>query len=91
MEQNTSFAQKFRNYLVINALIKSQNANMGINFFMDNPGAAWQDFLNMVQKTPCENIKAQREYGFPKQNNRSTGKNRSKERDRIHPEEQCQY
>lgn len=30
---------------------------MGINFFMDNPGATWQDFLNQVQKTPCENIK----------------------------------
>ena len=37
---------------------KSQNANMGINFFMDNPGATWQDFLNQVPKTPCENIKA---------------------------------
>ena len=31
---------------------------MGINFFMDNPGATWQDFLNQVPKTPCENTKA---------------------------------
>ncbi len=27
---------------------------MGINFFMDNPGATWQQFLDQVQKTPCE-------------------------------------
>ena len=56
LEQNTSFAQKFRNYLVINSLAKSQNTVMGINLFIDNPGATWQQFLNMVPKTPCEKI-----------------------------------
>ena len=37
---------------------KSQNANMGINFFMDNPGAKWQDFLNQLANTPCAKTKA---------------------------------
>jgi hypothetical protein len=58
LQQNSTIAQRFRTYLASdNSLVKSQNANMGINFFMDNPGATWQDFLNQVQKTPCENIK----------------------------------
>lgn len=30
---------------------------MGIDFFINNPGATWQQFLNMVPKTPCENTK----------------------------------
>ncbi|WP_028121249.1 hypothetical protein [Epilithonimonas tenax] len=29
---------------------------MGINFFMDNPGATWEQFLNQVPKTPCDKI-----------------------------------
>ncbi len=57
LQQNNTLAQRFRTYLASdNSLVKSQNANMGINFFMDNPGATWQDFLNMVPKTPCEKI-----------------------------------
>ena len=62
LQENNTIAQRFRTYLASdNSLVKSQNTTMGINFFMDNPGATWQDFLNQVPKTPCENIKAQRE------------------------------
>ena len=58
LQGNNTLAQRFRTYLSSdNSFVKSQNANMGINFFMDNSGATWQDFLNMVQKTPCENVK----------------------------------
>ena len=59
LQENNTIAQRFKTYLATNnSLIKSQNANMGINFFMDNPTATWQDFLNQVPKTPCENTKA---------------------------------
>ena len=56
LQQNNTIAMKFRNYLVSNTLIKSQNAILGINFFIDNPGATWQQFLNLIPKTPCEKI-----------------------------------
>ena len=57
LQENNTIAQRFRTYLASdNSLVKSQNANMGINFFIDNPGATWQDFLNQVPKTPCEKI-----------------------------------
>ena len=59
LQENNTIAQRFKTYLASNnSLVKSQNANMGINFFMDNPGATWQQFLNQVPKTPCEDTKA---------------------------------
>ena len=59
LQENNTIAQRFKTYLASNnSLEKSQNANMGINFFMDNPGAKWQDFLNQVANTPCAKTKA---------------------------------
>ena len=38
LQENNTIAQRFKTYLASNnSLVKSQNANMGINFFMDNP------------------------------------------------------
>ncbi|WP_084406775.1 T6SS effector amidase Tae4 family protein [Epilithonimonas tenax] len=54
LQENNTIAQRFRTYLASdNSLVKSQNANMGINFFIDNPDTTWEQFYNWFL-TPSE-------------------------------------